>query len=270
MLVPNATLVDIVLLVPKVAILASITVINFNTVKKKEKLKPNESKMKPVVNLDLGENHSCESALQVTITEWKQKMDIGYYTIAVYLDLKRAFETIDRGILIEKIYHYGVKSNKLKLNISKTKAMLISTPYKYKQINLNEITLTIDSTRIEIVEETKYLGLVIDSHLNFIPHFNYIHKKISKKNLFLLKGFTKFKLITVYNTIIKTHFEYCATVLFSLDLNKMLALQKLQNRAMRIILKCNRYTPISNMLSCLQWLNNHLPNLKLSLASLLE
>ncbi|KAJ8973423.1 hypothetical protein NQ317_016706 [Molorchus minor] len=204
------------------------------------------------------EKHSCESALQVTITEWKQKMDIGYYTIAVYLDLKRAFETIDRGILIEKIYHYGVRG-KLKLNISKTKAMLISTPYKYKQINLNEITLTIDNTRIEIVEETKYLGLVIDSHLNFTPHFNYIHKKISKKIYFFSRVSQNLSCntrITVYNTIIKTHFEYCATVLYSLDLNKMLALQKLQNRAMRIILKCNRYTPISNMLSCLQWLNS--------------
>ncbi|KAJ8977797.1 hypothetical protein NQ317_000053 [Molorchus minor] len=152
-------------------------------------------------------------------------------------------------------------NNKLKLNISKTKAMLISTPYKYKQINLNEITLTIDSTRIEIVEETKYLGLVIDSHLNFIPHFNYIHKKILKKIYFFSRVSQNLSCntrITVYNTIIKTHFEYCATVLYSLDLNKMLAVQKLQNRAMRIILKCNRYTPISNMLSCLQWLNTPL------------
>lgn len=31
-------------------------------------------------------------------------------------------------------------------------------------------------------------------------------------------------------------------------------LQKLQNRAMRIILGCSRYTPIAHMLDCLNWM----------------
>ena len=47
-------------------------------------------------------NHSCESALQLTLTKWKQSMDKGNFTVAVFLDLKRAFETIDRSILIEQ------------------------------------------------------------------------------------------------------------------------------------------------------------------------
>ncbi|KAJ8933978.1 hypothetical protein NQ318_008403, partial [Aromia moschata] len=39
--------------------------------------------------------HSCETALQLTISKWKKAMDRGDYTIAVFLDLKRAFEMID-------------------------------------------------------------------------------------------------------------------------------------------------------------------------------
>ena len=61
--------------------------------------------------------------------------------------------------------------------------------------------------------------------------------------------------ITVYNTIIQPHFDYCASLLYSLGSNKLSVLQKLQNRGMRIILKCNRYVPIGFMLASLQWLS---------------
>lgn len=38
-----------------------------------------------------------------------------------------------------------------------------------------------------------------------------------------------------------------------MDKNRKASLQKFQNRGMRIILRCNRYTPINMMLSCLEW-----------------
>lgn len=57
----------------------------------------------------------------------------------------------------------------------------------------------------------------------------------------------------MFKTIIQPHFEYCATIIYTFDLNKITALQKLQNRAMRIILKCTRHTPIQLMLTSLQW-----------------
>ena len=52
--------------------------------------------------------HSCESALQLTVTNWKQAIDNNKYTIAVFVDLKRAFETIDRSILMTKIKKCGI------------------------------------------------------------------------------------------------------------------------------------------------------------------
>ena len=57
--------------------------------------------------------HSCESALQLTITEWKYELDKGNYTVAVFLDLKRAFETIDRTILIRKLVMFGIQGKVL-------------------------------------------------------------------------------------------------------------------------------------------------------------
>jgi hypothetical protein len=85
-----------------------------------------------------------------------------------------------------------------------------------------------------------------------------MHKKILKKLYFfsrVSKNLSMNTRITVYNTIIKPHFEYCATIVYSFDLNKISVLQRMQNRAMRIILRCNKYTPITIMLNSLQWMS---------------
>ena len=47
--------------------------------------------------------HSCETALNRVIFEWKNALDKKKIVIAVFLDLKRAFETIDRELLIKKM-----------------------------------------------------------------------------------------------------------------------------------------------------------------------
>lgn len=59
----------------------------------------------------------------------------------------------------------------------------------------------------------------------------------------------------IYQTIIAPYFEYCSSVLFLCNQGDMEKLQKLQNRAMRFIIGCSRYTPINDMLHELQWLN---------------
>ena len=41
------------------------------------------------------EGHSCETALQYVIDKWKGACDLGKVTIIVFLDLKRAFQTVD-------------------------------------------------------------------------------------------------------------------------------------------------------------------------------
>lgn len=53
--------------------------------------------------------HSCESAMNLVIANWKQQLDEGKVIIAVFLDFKRAFETLDRDILLQKLWKYGIR-----------------------------------------------------------------------------------------------------------------------------------------------------------------
>lgn len=58
--------------------------------------------------------HSCETSLNLVISRWKELRDKNYDIICVFLDLKRAFETIDRNQLLKKLKEFGLKNQTYK------------------------------------------------------------------------------------------------------------------------------------------------------------
>lgn len=145
-----------------------------------------------------------------------------------------------------------LKSNKMMLNINKTKAMIITKKNK----NVFHPDVTIDGNSIEIVDSFKYLGFIIDHNLNWKENTEFVVKKVTKKINFLnrIKRKLPFNLrVSLYHSIIAPHFEYCSSVLFLINISDMKVLQRLQNRAMRVILNCDKYTRINDMLQTLQW-----------------
>lgn len=300
-------------------------------------------------------NHSCETALQFLLNQWKIDISNNLVIGVVFLDFKRAFETVNRNLLIMKLKKYGIEGivltwfisylenreqmvkysnsysqnmdikhgvpqgsvlapilfilyindisnyckkcniklfaddtmlyvagkvediqsklnedlknicewtcdNSLKLNLNKTKFMLIASRNKLNKFKQDGIKLSIiiDDCQIERVNKFKYLGVIIDCELNFNSHCEYIKNKMAKKVGLMFRLNNKISMyskLIIYKSMISPHIDYCGTILIYLNKQQIQLLQKVQNRSMRAILSCNRYTPINTMLNVLNLMN---------------
>ena len=55
------------------------------------------------------ENHSTSLALIEIVDNIRQSIEDGNYTLGIYLDLTKAFDTVDHTILLRKLQHYGIR-----------------------------------------------------------------------------------------------------------------------------------------------------------------
>ena len=65
-------------------------------------------------NLASGKKHSTEHALLCIVEEIRKNLDNGIISCGVFIDLEKAFDTINHKILLSKIYHYGIRDNAFK------------------------------------------------------------------------------------------------------------------------------------------------------------
>ena len=74
-------------------------------------------------------------------------------------------------------------SNKLSLNVTKTRTILIGARKKLKDINNSEtqnLHIVIDQEPVSKIKHTKYLGIEIDQFLNWDEHISALNKKITR------------------------------------------------------------------------------------------
>ena len=131
-----------------------------------------------------------------------------------------------------------LSSNELSLNIAKTEYLLIGLRAKIKRMDVQP-TVKIDTCPIKRVKCAKMLGVEIDEHLNWEKHIECIASKVSS-GIGALKKLKEFvnrdTLVLVYNALIQPHFDYCCEVWDELGKGLSERLQKLQNRAARLIM----------------------------------
>ena len=148
-----------------------------------------------------------------------------------------------------------LSANKLTLNVKKTKYMLIGSQFKLSQIN-SDFTVKVNNTPLERVIKHKSLGVQTDESLNWRPHIHTISKKISA-GIAILRRVSHFipfdTRVNMYNALVMPYFNYCGAVWG--NINKGLAdkLQKLQNRAARILTFSNYDVRSSVLLDELGW-----------------
>ena len=69
----------------------------------------------PYINSNLAseQKHSTEHALLSIVEEIRKNLDNGIFTCRVFIDLEKAFDTVNHKILLSKLDHYGIRDNAL-------------------------------------------------------------------------------------------------------------------------------------------------------------
>jgi len=113
--------------------------------------------------------------------------------------------------------------------------------------------LTLNGSIIPVVEETKYLGIMFDRKLSFLPHIRYLKDKCTKA-LNLLRvvahktwGADQQTLIHLYRSLIRPKLGYGCVVYGSARGSYLRMLDPIQNHALRLCLGAYRTSPSSNL-----------------------
>ena len=149
-----------------------------------------------------------------------------------------------------------LKCNKLVVNATKSNSMLIGSRQKITNLSLN---LLIDKDVIEFTKEYRLLGLKIDSNLTWKSQTLHVAKKISSKIAIIkrLKSILPQNILKfLYFPFLQSNVDYCLTI-WGHSANKYIQqIQKLQNRAARIITNnFNREISSTSLCSKLGWMS---------------
>ena len=136
--------------------------------------------------------------------------------------------------------------------------MLICTKNKHKSLEGTgeSLCLKIRYNDLASVENTKYLGVQVDNSLDWKELIKSVSTKLSRA-VGLLKYAKRFlpqnSLKTLYTSIIEHHFLYCCAVWGCCGTTEISKLQKLQNRAARIITNSSFHASSKPLIQKLGW-----------------
>jgi hypothetical protein len=145
--------------------------------------------------------------------------------------------------------HKWSNENGFKFSKTKTKCMHFCN---VRKLHLDP-ELTLDNTPIEVVKEFKFLGLVFDSKLSFIPHIKYLSDKCQRAlNLIRVVssmdwGADREVLLRLYRSLIRSKLDYGCIVYGSARNSYIKKLDTIHNQGLRLALGAFRTSPIASL-----------------------
>ena len=126
-----------------------------------------------------------------------------------------------------------IATNKLVLNISKTNYMIFTS--KGKSYNKCISNIHIDGNKIQQVNKTKFLDIIIEEHLNWATHIC----NIIARNVGILQNLRYFipayVLKILYHSLILSNLQYCTLLCANSYYPHLHKLRLLQKKAIRIL-----------------------------------
>ena len=144
-------------------------------------------------------------------------------------------------------------SNRLTLNATKTEFMLIGPRQRLSTLS-DTLELSIGNVPIEQVSSVKSLGIYIDENLTWHSHIDKLCKKIASGAIKRVKPIVpQSTLLNICNSLVQSHFDYCSLVWGNCGKTLSNKLQKLQNRAARVITSSNYDVDQDSLFHKLSW-----------------
>ena len=178
--------------------------------------------------------------------------DTSLYVTFEPTEVAQTLAHIERCVAAIRVW---MKQKMLKLNDSKTEAILISS--KRVSTTLPQVSFNIGNTNVLASDVVKYIGVILDKNLNMNDHINSVCRS-AQFHLFNIGRIRKYldvptceKLIHAF---ISSRLDYSNAILFGLPKYQLEKLQRIQNAAARILTLTKRSEHITPILMQLHWL----------------
>ena len=133
--------------------------------------------------------------------------------------------------------HAWCDSNKLTINCKKTKFCLYGMRSIIRIGKMLDIKLSLNNQILEQVCSYKYLGLILDEHLNYNKHIKEMNKLVAHK-LYLMskirKYITETACINIFKTMVLSLIEYCDIIYAGTSQGNLTNIDNLFYRGLRI------------------------------------
>jgi hypothetical protein len=151
-------------------------------------------------------------------------------------ELKVALDVANKNLEIIKDW---LRFNCMEMNVAKCNAMIFNAV-----VVASDDKLLFDGVEIKQVRALRYLGVYLDDQLSLSCHCEFLMGKLNQKLALLRRLSPKLDDLSrrmFFNSLIMPHIDYCSSYLLLLDETKFQRLQKVINKAMRVVLRVDNF-----------------------------